>query len=65
MLRLYDEAESARSHGTEGSNVLLVLDEAEPALVDATMAIVAEECAGGRRASTTRSSSAGSTTATT
>ena len=41
MLRLYDEAESKRSYGTEGTNVLLVLDEAEPALVDATMAIVA------------------------
>ena len=44
VLRLYDEAESKRSYGTEGTNVLLVLDEGEPALVDATMAIVAQEC---------------------
>jgi alkyldihydroxyacetonephosphate synthase len=44
VLRLYDEAESKRSYGTEGTNVLLVLDEGEPALLDATMAIVAQEC---------------------
>ena len=45
MLRLYDEIESQRSHGTDGSvAVLLVLDEAEARLVDATMAIVDEEC---------------------
>ena len=32
VLRLYDEAESARSHGTDGDvNVLLVLDEADAA----------------------------------
>ena len=54
VLRLYDEPESARSHGTaeaalEGVNVLLVLDEADAALVDATMAIVAAECAGAER----------------
>lgn len=49
VLRLYDEAESARSHGTEGTNVLLVLDEAEQGLVDATLAIVAAECAAGER----------------
>jgi alkyldihydroxyacetonephosphate synthase len=46
VLRLYDEIESQRSHGTDGSvAVLLVLDEAEARLVDATMAIVDEECA--------------------
>jgi len=46
VLRLYDPIESQRSHDTDGSvAVLLVLDEAEPLLVDATMAIVAEECA--------------------
>ncbi len=50
VLRLYDEAESKRSYGTEGTNVLLVLDEGEPALVDATMAIVAHECSEGRDA---------------
>jgi alkyldihydroxyacetonephosphate synthase len=46
VLRLYDPIESQRNHGTDGSvAVLLVLDEADPALADATMAIVAEECA--------------------
>lgn len=49
VLRLYDEAESTRSHGTAGTNVLLVLDEAEPVLVDATLAIVAAECATAER----------------
>lgn len=44
VLRLYDEAESARSHGTRGVANLLVLDEGEAGLVDAGMAIVAEEC---------------------
>lgn len=48
VLRLYDEPESTRAHGTEGDAVLLVLDEAEPALLDATLSIVAEECAGAR-----------------
>ena len=45
VLRLYDEAESKRSHGTEGTANLLVLDEGEPALIDAVMGIVADECA--------------------
>ena len=50
VLRLYDEVESQRSHGTDGSlAVLLVLDEAEARLVDATMAIVDEECAAAER----------------
>jgi alkyldihydroxyacetonephosphate synthase len=44
VLRLYDEDESKRSHGTHGSADLLVLDEGEAGLIDATMAIVAEEC---------------------
>ena len=53
VLRLYDEAESQRSHGTDGSvAVLLVLDEAEPAIVDATMAIVADECRGAQELDT-------------
>jgi alkyldihydroxyacetonephosphate synthase len=45
VLRLYDVDESARSHGTAGTANLLVLDEGDGALVDATMAIVARECA--------------------
>lgn len=51
VLRLYDEVESARGRGGDGSDcVLLVLDEAEPELVDATMAIVDRSCAGGSAA---------------
>jgi alkyldihydroxyacetonephosphate synthase len=49
VLRLYDEAESKRSHGTDGTtNVLLVLDEGDPVIVDATMTVVADECASAR-----------------
>ena len=44
VLRLYDPAESSRSFHLDEGAVLIVLDEADPALVDATMAIVAEEC---------------------
>ena len=41
VLRLYDGAESKRSHGGNGTNaILLVLDEGHEALVDATMSIV-------------------------
>lgn len=43
VLRLYDEIETKRSFGVAG-NALIVLDEADPILVDATMAIVDEEC---------------------
>ena len=43
VLRLYDEAESMRSFATE-SNVMIVLDEGDPAIVDAAMAIVGDEC---------------------
>jgi alkyldihydroxyacetonephosphate synthase len=49
VLRLYDAAESARGRGGDGSTcVLLVLDEGDPALVDATMQIVAESSEHGR-----------------
>src|ERR1700689_209911 len=44
VLRLYDEVESTRSFGVE-SCALIVLDEGDALLVDATMRIVAEECA--------------------
>ena len=53
VLRLYDDIESNRSHGTpapgeEGAvSVLLVLDEGDRLLVEATMRIVAEECLSG------------------
>jgi len=46
VLRLYDAVESQRGQEGDGSNcVLLVLDEGDPAIVAATMGIVAEECA--------------------
>ncbi len=45
VLRLYDEVEAQRSYGTDGSvAVMLVLDEADAALVDAVMTIVDDEC---------------------
>jgi alkyldihydroxyacetonephosphate synthase len=43
VLRLYDERESRRY--VEGTNVLLVLDEGDPAIIDGVMAVVADECA--------------------
>ena len=45
VLRLYDAEESARGRGGDGEMcILLVLDEGDVASVDATMAIVDEEC---------------------
>jgi alkyldihydroxyacetonephosphate synthase len=44
VLRLYDTTESARTFSID-TNALVVLDEADPILVDATMAIVGAECA--------------------
>ena len=45
VLRLYDGAESKRSHGGDGTNAtLLVLDEGNEQLVDATMAMVHDTC---------------------
>lgn len=45
VMRLYDATESEHHHGTDsGINVLLVLDEGDPGLVDAGMEIVAQEC---------------------
>ncbi len=43
VLRLYDEAESTRNFSA-ATNALVVLDEGDRNLVDATMLIVAEEC---------------------
>lgn len=48
VLRLYDERESAGRHqppAADGRHVLLVLDEGDPVIVEATMRIVREECA--------------------
>jgi alkyldihydroxyacetonephosphate synthase len=51
VLRLYDEVETARSHHGDGSqSLLLVLDEGDPAIVDATMSVVGQACAGGTAA---------------
>jgi len=47
VLRAYDATEADRSHQTGDVAVLLVMDEGDPAVVDASMAIVAEECRGG------------------
>jgi alkyldihydroxyacetonephosphate synthase len=44
VLRLYDEVESTRSFGVE-SCALIVLDEGDAHLVEATMRVVDEECA--------------------
>jgi alkyldihydroxyacetonephosphate synthase len=50
VLRLYDEAESQRNHGTAGDvAVLLVLDEGDPVVIDATLAVVDAECAAATR----------------
>ena len=47
VLRLYDHREAKRSYSIEGRAVLIVLDEAEPELADAAMALVDSECIGG------------------
>jgi alkyldihydroxyacetonephosphate synthase len=47
VLRLYDQAESARNFEHPDTNVLIVLDETDPALLAATLSVVDDECAGG------------------
>jgi alkyldihydroxyacetonephosphate synthase len=47
VLRLYDPAEADRTYQTGSNALLLVLDEGDPALVDATLAIVEAECGRG------------------
>ena len=49
VLRLYDATESGRSFEQPDTNVLVVLDEADAGLVEATLAVVDEECAGADR----------------
>ena len=46
VLRLYDDVEANRSYQTGDRHVLLVFDEGDPALIDAVMRVVAEECDG-------------------
>jgi len=49
VLRLYDATEGDRSYGTGDKAVLLVLDEGDEAIVDATLTVVTDECAGAER----------------
>jgi alkyldihydroxyacetonephosphate synthase len=52
VLRLYDAVESQRGHGGDGSqSVLLVLDEGDIGLVEATFGVVEDECAAAALAS--------------
>ncbi len=44
VLRLYDETESARNFDRPDTNVLIVLDEADPAILASTLAVVDAEC---------------------
>ena len=46
VLRLYDRAESARQFEVADQAVLIVIDEGDGRLLDAGMAVVAEECTG-------------------
>src|SRR5207245_11181789 len=48
VLRLYDQAESKRNFDVDDTHLLIVLDEGEQAIVDATMDLVSEECAEAR-----------------
>jgi len=44
VLRLYDRTESARNFDLEDTNVLVVLDEADPEILRGTMTVVDAEC---------------------
>jgi alkyldihydroxyacetonephosphate synthase len=44
VLRQYDQVESARNFEQPDTNVLIVLDETDPALLAATLAVVDDEC---------------------
>ena len=46
VLRLYDSTESGRNFDEPGTNVLIVLDEADPTLLGATLDVVDQECTG-------------------
>lgn len=49
VLRLYDHRESKRNFDLDDRHALVVLDEGDPSIVEATMAVVAEECRSGAR----------------
>jgi alkyldihydroxyacetonephosphate synthase len=44
VLRLYDDVESARTFSADDTCVLVVLDEGDPVLVEATTQVVSQEC---------------------
>ena len=44
VLRLYDEVETKRNFAVDGVCALIVLDEGDPGIIDAGMAVVNEEC---------------------
>jgi alkyldihydroxyacetonephosphate synthase len=44
VLRLYDERESRRSFDVSSGNVLIVLDEGDPLLIDGVMTVIDDEC---------------------
>jgi alkyldihydroxyacetonephosphate synthase len=49
VFRLYDSTEANRSYQTGDLHVLLVLDEGDAIFVDATMRVIADECASADR----------------
>jgi alkyldihydroxyacetonephosphate synthase len=49
VLRLYDEAESARNFDGQDTCALIILDEGDPVLIDATTQVVAQECSAAQR----------------
>jgi alkyldihydroxyacetonephosphate synthase len=49
VLRLYDRAESARSFDRDDTCVLVVLDEADEVILDATLGVVDAECRSAER----------------
>ncbi len=44
VLRLYDQTESERNFQQPDTNVLIVLDEADPVVLSGTLAVVEQEC---------------------
>jgi alkyldihydroxyacetonephosphate synthase len=44
VLRLYDEVESARNFSVDDACVLVVMDEADPVVLEATASVVDDEC---------------------
>ena len=49
VVRLHDATEAARSWGVDSGHLLIALDEGDARIVEAAMAVLAEECAGAVR----------------